>query len=323
MTQFTNVLITWNNFDEYVPDDIHNRECYFKNQFKVLNAKYMLVSYEEAPTTGHAHLHIMLLLNEAVGKTWLTGRFRGCNIERISKGSKNFRRVHDYVRKDGVIWFEEGSTDFLLEQKMTAEEKHNIIMQKINAGTLTAADKDSYQYARMQRFYDQKVIEKEKKPRKYDGELKSKNLWIHGPTGTGKSKLVHDFAEQYGLTIYNKLQNKWWDGFNDHNIVHIEEACPEKMKLLGDHMKQWSDRYPFLAEVKGSSRHIAPIFNLVVTSNYRIDDCFKTEDIEPLERRFDTLEMRPRAPTPAPEREPSTEDFWEEWPQAQELPKTP
>lgn len=321
MTQFVNVLITWNNYDEYVPDNVSERDCYFKNQYRVTNARYMLVAYEEAPTTGHGHIHIMLLLNEAVGKTWLTGRFRGCNIERISKGSKNFRRVYDYVRKDGVIWFEEGSTDFLLEQKMTAEEKHNIIMQKINNGTLTEADRDSYQFARMQRFYEQKMIEKAKKPKKFEGDLKHKNLWIYGPTGTGKSRLVHEYAEANGLSIYNKLQNKWWDGFGGQALVHVEEACPEKMRLLGDHMKQWADRYPFLAEIKGSSRHIEPSFNFIVTSNYRISDCFKEEDVPPLERRFDTLEMR-RAPTPV-EPEPTTEDIWEDWPQAQELPKTP
>lgn len=322
MTQYKNVLITWNNYDEYVPDEVHNRDCYFKNEFKILDAHYMLVAYEEAPTTGHPHLHMMILLNHHVGRTWLTGRFRGCNVEIIQRSRDNFRRVYEYVRKNNVVWFEEGKTDFLIQKKLTAREEHDILMQKINSGTLTDNDKDSYQYAKLQRFYDQKIIEKAKKPAPVDiPDLKYKNLWIHGPTGTGKSRLVHQYAAMKGLAIYNKLQNKWWDGFNDHPIVHVEEASPEKMRVLGDHMKQWADRYPFLAEIKGSSKQIEPKFNFIVTSNYTIKDCFKEEDVPPLERRFDTLEMK-RAPTPV-EPEPTTEDFWEEWPQAQELPKTP
>lgn len=319
--RYLNILVTWNNFQDYVPDESHERDCYFKNMFRQMDMHYFLVARETAPTTGHVHLHMVILMNDYMGGTWVRQRIPGANIQKIARGKQNIKRAIDYCRKEGEVLFENGDTDFLIDTRPTAESKHEAIMEKIRAGTLTAQDKDSYQYARMQRFYDQKVIEYEKKPRRYNGELKHKNLWIHGPTGTGKSKLIHDYAEERGLTIYNKLQNKWWDGYGDQAIVHIEEACPEKMRLLGDHMKQWADRYPFLAEVKGSSRHIEPSFNLIVTSNYQISDCFKEEDVPPLERRFDTLEMR-RAPTPI-EPEPTTDDFWEEWPQAQELPKTP
>jgi hypothetical protein len=51
-------------------------------------------------------------------------------------------------------------------------------------------------------------------------------------------------------------------------------------------LKEWSDHYPFQAEVKGSSMVIRPkIF--VVTSQYKIEDIFTDpETVSALQRRF-------------------------------------
>jgi len=57
--------------------------------------------------------------------------------------------------------------------------------------------------------------------------------------------------------------------------------------MLVQHLKIWADRYPFTAEVKGSHHAIMPNFQLVITSNYSIDECFKNEkDREAIKRRI-------------------------------------
>jgi hypothetical protein len=52
-------------------------------------------------------------------------------------------------------------------------------------------------------------------------------------------------------------------------------------------MKIWSDRYSFTGEVKCGSVQIWPgNWYLVITSNYRIDQCFSLDDADAIKRRF-------------------------------------
>lgn len=122
----------------------------------------------------------------------------------------------------------------------------------------------------------------------FNGELKEKNLWIWGPTGTGKSRIAHD-----GLPlneIYFKNVNKWWNGYKHGTKRVIIEDYPciaSGGNALVLHMKIWADRYTFTGEIKGAHTVIAPSYNLIVTSNYSIRECFsEPTDVEAIERRF-------------------------------------
>jgi len=60
--------------------------------------------------------------------------------------------------------------------------------------------------------------------------------------------------------------------------------APEQ--IGGHHFKQWADKYPFPAEVKGGTIKLRPQ-RIIVTSNYRIEECWvKHQDYEPIKRRF-------------------------------------
>lgn len=61
---------------------------------------------------------------------------------------------------------------------------------------------------------------------------------------------------------------------------------------LGDHLKIWTDRYGFRAEVKYDTGPIRPK-KIVVTSNYKITDLWTDPNItEPLLRRFKVIEYK-------------------------------
>lgn len=105
--------------------------------------------------------------------------------------------------------------------------------------------------------------------------------WFHGPSGSGKSRAARDENPLF----YVKNLNKWWDGYKNQPCVIIEEFNPDVGKYLSSYMKVWCDHYAFQGEVKGGSICIRPP-KIIVTSNYRIDDCFGPHDLSPLKRRF-------------------------------------
>lgn len=48
---------------------------------------------------------------------------------------------------------------------------------------------------------------------------KLRGVWIYGPPGTGKTRYVHEKYDD----IYDKGQNKWWDGYTGQKVVLIDD----------------------------------------------------------------------------------------------------
>jgi len=114
-----------------------------------------------------------------------------------------------------------------------------------------------------------------------EGDLE--NEWWVGPTGTGKSRRLWSLYPDH----YAKSLNKWWDGYEDEEVVAIEEMNPEAGKWMGSFLKIWSDRYPFSPEVKGSTMKKIRPQKIIVLSNYTPEECFTNDqDLLPIRRRF-------------------------------------
>lgn len=96
-----------------------------------------------------------------------------------------------------------------------------------------------------------------------------KCFWIVGPAGIGKTFLI---KSRFFNTCYCKTAtNKWWDGYDKQKVVILDDF-PKNTDLEGD-LKLWSDKYSFIAEIKGST--VRPVHDvLIVTSNYSIKDIF-------------------------------------------------
>nr|QXP07592.1 MAG: replication associated protein [Arizlama virus] len=109
------------------------------------------------------------------------------------------------------------------------------------------------------------------------------NEWWTGPTGTGKSrKLWAEYPDHFPKSL-----NKWWDGYENQDVVALEELNPDNGKWIGSFLKIWSDRYPFNAEIKGGTLKLIRPKKFVVCSNYSIEECFPNDqDLLPLKRRF-------------------------------------
>lgn len=111
-------------------------------------------------------------------------------------------------------------------------------------------------------------------------------LWIHGATGTGKTHAV--VTQHPGR--YIKPLNKWWDGYQNEDVIHIDEICPDQSKWIAPFLKKWADKWPFDAEVKGGALQIRPKL-VVITSNYTMEEMgFGENDFPALRRRFRQVE---------------------------------
>lgn len=124
-----------------------------------------------------------------------------------------------------------------------------------------------------------------------DGDLQESNLWIWGKAGCGKTSRV--YTEFPGA--FRKPKNKWWDGYQFEEVVVVDDVVVKDGEWMNGFLRQWADRYGFVAEIKGASAHIRPK-RFIVTSNFSIDEIFATAteaDREAIHRRFKEEHMGP------------------------------
>lgn len=146
-------------------------------------------------------------------------------------------------------------------------------------------------------------LDKEQGSDVWDGDLKTKNFWIWGKTGTGKStwarRQLKEPGDRRNYNIFYKAINKWWDGYGDQRVVLIEDWNPGEngslSKALLQYVKVWADRFTFNAEIKGGTRAVFPgRYFLIITSNHSIDESFQgisSEDVDAIKRRFKEQEI--------------------------------
>lgn len=114
-----------------------------------------------------------------------------------------------------------------------------------------------------------------------------KCFWYHGLPGAGKTR---EATTQFP-DAYRKLQNKWWDGYQSHQSVIIDDLGKENAKCLTTHLKLWADpwnNHP--GEIKCGQVPLSYDV-LIVTSNYHPSDLWEGVDLQAILRRFQVREF--------------------------------
>lgn len=263
--QSTNWCFTLNNWNEW--DDI---------QLRSLDCKYIVLGYEEAPSTGTPHIQGFVQFDRkkrfGAVKDLLPP---GTHLE-AARGSA--LDAANYCKKDGCFW-EDGVVPRPRGQAggEANKERWDEVKELAKAGDIDSVPSDIFirYYGTLRRIAKDYM----KKPDPLDGVC---GLWIWGDSGTGKTHVV---AATYP-DRYLKPISKWWDGYQGEDVVHLDEICPMHTIWIPHFLKKWADKWPFDAEVKGGAMQIRPK-KFIVTSNYSIAEMgFNETDLPAILRRF-------------------------------------
>lgn len=116
-------------------------------------------------------------------------------------------------------------------------------------------------------------------------DVKPTVVWIHGPTGTGKTRYVWDKEGEALWSANNGLT--WFDGYQGQEAVLFDDFRGDWCKF--HYLLQLLDRYPMKVPVKGDYVWWSPL-RIYITSSKAPSDVYNIdEDMGQLLRRIDNI----------------------------------
>ena len=223
-----------------------------------------LVVGKEVGESGTPHLQGYVCMKIAKRLTTMSKMLPRAHLE-VMKGSP--KQASDYCKKDGQ--FQEfgelpGNQQSNANQKRKAD--YQLAVELAKKQKLYEIDADLI----IRHGSNLRAIARDHPPKVADNDYLC-GLWFYGKPGSGKSRS----ARWLFPDAYPKPLNKWWDGYQHEDYVIIDDIEPIH-HVLGHHIKQWSDHYPFTAEQKGNSIRIRPKM-LIITSNYLIETIWASD----------------------------------------------
>lgn len=242
---------------------------------------YLIYGHEIAPTTGTPHLQGYVHLPKPQTMVTVHKWLPRAGLK-VCKG--NAAQNTTYASKDATDIVTYGTPP--KSQQQVQKDKASRFIELAKLGDFATIEVEMPgKYAQMYRTMHQIHTDFMVKPADLDAVC---GIWIFGESGSGKTTAART---EYGA-YYSKPANKWWDGYQGEDTVIIEDLDPNH-KCLGHHLKLWTDKWSFPAEVKGGMRCLRPK-RVIITSQYSIDEIWPEEQatIEALTRRCKLIHMR-------------------------------
>ena len=263
---------------------INNYNNEHLDRLERITCEYIVYGKETAPDTGTPHLQGYIYIANKIRRASLAKLLPGAFLQ-PANGTAEENRT--YCTKDGN-YIERGDMPLSVQERAkrggaaNAARWANLIKHAESGDMEWIKSNDPHAYVQLKPKLES-MYAPEVGP--IDGDLLHE--WWVGPSGTGKSKTLWELYPDH----FAKGINKWWDGYRHEEIVAIEEWSPDN-GLTAQALKKWADRYPFPGEIKGGLMTRLRPKKIIVLSNYTMDQCFpRKEDLEPLQRRFKTIEF--------------------------------
>lgn len=208
--------------------------------------KYVLYGKEVCPTTGTKHLQMFFCFkNEKSLKSvveYMSQTLMQANTISFKRADNNVEECVKYCCKDNNDVIEYGERP----SGKGARNDLKVVIEKIKSG----ADLKTIAFDCPEQFIHysggiQKLMVFLKPPRNFLTHV----YWIYGPTGTGKSRWVHQQVD-VNMCYFKNGNTKWWDGYAGQSDVIIDDFRPSK-ELPFEYMLRLLDRYPLQVETKG------------------------------------------------------------------------
>lgn len=265
----------------------------FKLLVSLTNSIFVVLGIEKCPFTGRHHCHILVEFSE--GKRYQTIKNVIPNARwRFLDGEKAVRDWYQYVVKTrtkiphsrSVMTWEKMEGE--LEQRISETNGMHPVTKQLhdNLEAILKNDWDDIDpwflfnnAARIMRF--SRLV-----PRKTEVANHDKLIFIHGPTGTGKTSLFRRWIDpQY---IYTKsATTQWFDGYMRQPIILIDNVDPESFQKRMMDWNRFGDRNYTTVKIKHGTVNLHNDW-FVVISNYSLHDlCTKT--LPSGKKRFDSV----------------------------------
>lgn len=256
---------------------VNNWEPNDEETFQNLDCKY-LVYGRETGESGTPHLQGFVTFGS--NKT-LTGMKKLHATAHWEQAKGTSPQAADYCKKDGD-YFEKG--DIPSPGKRT-DLKSVCDMVKAGESLAEIASEHPDTWVKFGRGITSLKLILDK-PYEHTGV---RGIWLYGPPNTGKSHHARNFAIAAG-GIFNKAQNKWWDGYNGEPAVVLDDMDND---ALAHYLKIWSDKWSCTGETKGGTIHLKHKW-FIVTANESIEELFSEKPLvmrDAIRRRFVEVEV--------------------------------
>lgn len=196
---------------------------------KLKSNNYLISAKEEAPTTGHEHIHIYCQFSSPIKLS-----IKKCCGAHIDKCDGTPQQVKDYVKKDGEIIDEIGVMRPWGGIPSIAEVK--------------TATPEELETLPIMYYKTVEAIKKTLPKKRYYKPVKVH--WYYGPTGTGKTRWA--FEAGAVNVIYN---NGFYSDWGDARIISIEEM---RGQIPWDELLRLTDSYHnyYHVNIKGGQKLI-------------------------------------------------------------------
>jgi hypothetical protein len=222
--------------------------------------QYGLAAKEEAPTTGHKHIHFYIQFNKPT--TIQKSKLLGSHLD-ICKGSP--QQNINYVKKDGDIIFEEG-TPKLKGGKTIKEVMEMKPEERLN---LPAC------------YYNicQKIKAEEEKDLKGDEMYKEMKVhWYWGDSGLGKTRRAY---KEIGSRTFNevKFDGNFWHGAKEGGTIALYDDFRDS-DMKPRELINFIDYNKHIMNIKGGSCRNT-YTEIFITSIQSPEEIYKNVEGEP------------------------------------------